>query len=219
MLGPEATALLGELVGAGPVWLTVDSSDVDQYGRALRYVTTADGADVGAALVESGAAIARGYPPDTANDDRYTLLQEAARVSRRGLWAADACEVDATTDTGPTASPAPPADSVVQIDLHVDAAGDDNVNLLDEWVRFTNVGAASLDLDGWTVSDESSTHRYVFADLELLPGVAVTLFTGCGTDTGSERFWCSTGSAVWNNGGDTVFLRDWAGNIVASRTY
>ena len=78
----EATSALGELVGAGPVWLRVDVTDLDQFGRSLRYVIDAAGDDVGALLVEQGAAIARSYPPDTANDDRYALLQEAARARR-----------------------------------------------------------------------------------------------------------------------------------------
>ena len=155
----EATAALDELVGSGPVWLTVDTSDVDQFGRALRYVIDADGDDVGGLLVEQGAAIARSYPPDTANDDRYALLQEAARLHGRGLWAADACGAG-------TGLAAPVA---MDIDVHPDAAGDDNVNLNDEWVRFTNTGTAPLDLDGWTVRDESSTHRYTFSDLVVLP--------------------------------------------------
>ena len=124
---------------------------------------------------------------------------------------ADACGVGTLPVAGAPAS--------VEIDLHPDAAGDDNVNLNDEWVRFTNTGTAPLDLAGWTVSDESSTHRYTFADLVVQPGDAVTLFTGCGTDTATERYWCNSDSAVWNNGGDTVFLHDPAGNIVASRSY
>jgi micrococcal nuclease len=153
--------------------------NVDRFGRALRYVINADGDDVGGLLVEQGAAIARSYPPDTANDDRYALLQEAARRDGRGLWAADACG-DALVPVGgmPVA---------VDIDLHPDAAGDDNVNLNDEWVRFTNAGTAPIDLSGWTVRD--------------------------------ERYWCNVASAVWNNGGDTAFLLDPAGNVVASRSY
>jgi micrococcal nuclease len=207
----EATAALEEIVGPGPVWLQVDATNVDRFGRALRYVINADGDDVGGLLVEQGAAIARSYPPDTANDDRYALLQEAARRDGRGLWAADACG-DALVPVGgmPVA---------VDIDLHPDAAGDDNVNLNDEWVRFTNAGTAPIDLSGWTVRDESSTHRYVFADLVVPPGGAVTLFTGCGADTATERYWCNVASAVWNNGGDTAFLLDPAGNVVASRSY
>jgi micrococcal nuclease len=206
----EATDALTELVGHGPVWLTVDTSDVDRYDRALRYVVNADGDDVGARLVEQGAAIATSYPPDTANDARYALLQAAARLDGRGLWAPEACGPRLSVVRTP---------AVVDIDIHPDAAGDDNVNLNDEWVRFVNAGDADLDLDHWTVADESASHRYTFAELVLPPGAAVTLFTGCGTDTESERYWCNADSAVWNNGGDTVFLRDPLGNIVASRSY
>ncbi|HET9665994.1 MAG TPA: lamin tail domain-containing protein [Desertimonas sp.] len=211
----EATEALVELVGSGPVWLYVDTTDVDQFDRALRYVVNADHDDVGGLLVEQGAAIARSYPPDTANDDRYALLQEAARRDSRGLWAPDAC---GAAPTGSSQSAVGLATGVV-IEIHPDAAGDDNANLNDEWVRFVNAGNAPLDLAGWVVRDESSAHRYTFADLVLPPDGVVTLFTGCGVDNPTERYWCRAGSAVWNNGGDTVFLLDPAGNIAVSRTY
>jgi Lamin Tail Domain len=76
-----------------------------------------------------------------------------------------------------------------------------------------------LDLDGWTVRDESATHRYTFSNLVVPPAGAVTLHTGCGIDMQAGRFWCNVDSAVWNNAGDTVFLLDPAGNIVASLGY
>lgn len=212
----EATEVLVELVGSGPVWLAVDTTAVDQFGRALRYVLDADGEDIGGRLVEQGAAIARSYPPDTANDDRNALLQEAARLDGRGLWARDACSA-ATPGSGPQS--VADTDLDVVIDIHPDAAGDDNANLNDEWVRFVNAGTSPLDLAGWVVRDESSSHRYTFADLVLPPDGAVTLFTGCGVDNLTERYWCSADSAVWNNGGDTVLLVDPAGNIAAWRTY
>ncbi len=71
----EATAALSALVAGQPVTLVRDSSDTDQYGRSLRYVETAEGVDVGAALVESGHAISRRYEPDTA---RSRSLRHAA---------------------------------------------------------------------------------------------------------------------------------------------
>lgn len=49
------------------------------------------------------------------------------------------------------------------------------------------------------------------------PGASVTLFTGCGTDTQTERFWCKSGSAVWNNTGDVVSLFDASGALIAER--
>jgi len=107
----------------------------------------------------------------------------------------------------------------IVIDVNADAPGDDGVNLNGEWVRFTNAGADAADLDGWEVADESASHRYTFSDLRLEPGAEVTLFSGCGPDDATARYWCVSGSAVWNNSGDTVFLRDRNGNIVVSLSY
>ena len=97
--------------------------------------------------------------------------------------------------------------------------GDDNTNLNDEWVRFTNAGTAPLDFNGWIVGDESSSHRYTFTDLVVEPGAAVTLFTGCGIDTTRPSASGAIRLRGWNNAGDTVFLHDPAGNIVASHGY
>lgn len=106
---------------------------------------------------------------------------------------------------------------MIGITIRFDADGNDNDNKNDEWVRFSNDGTTDLDLTGWAVSDEGP-HRYRFANLVLPPGSAVTLFTGCGTDSGTERYWCNPGSAVWNNGGDTVFLVDSSGSPIAQKS-
>jgi micrococcal nuclease len=203
----EATDALAELVDGSDLVLVADRSDVDQFGRALRYVETADGVDVGAELVANGFAIARRYPPDDARADRYAELQRDAQREGSGLWASDAC---GSSDL----------DGVrIVVDVNADAPGDDGVNLNGEWVRFANAGAEAIDLDGWEVADESASHRYTFGDLRLEPRADVTLFSGCGPDDETSRYWCVSGSAVWNNSGDTVFLRDRNGNIVASLSY
>jgi len=203
----EATDALEALVDGEELELVTDVSDLDQFGRAVRYVETASGVDIGAELVASGMAIARRYEPDVDRSSTYQSLQERARTDGRGLWAPDACG-------GGTSDPV----SIV-IDVNADAPGDDNENLNGEWVRFTNGSDAPVDLDGWQVADESATHRHLFADRTLAPGASVTLFTGCGVDTDDAVYWCKTDSAVWNNGGDTVFLRDANGNVVAVSGY
>lgn len=203
----EATDALAALVTNQDLVLVADRSDRDQFERSLRYVETAAGVDVGAALVADGFAIARRYPPDVARADAYADLQRDAQQAERGLWAPDACGPDALDGVE------------IVIDVNADAPGDDGVNLNGEWVRFTNVGDEVVDLDGWEVADESASHRYRFSDLRLEPGTGVTLFSGCGSDDASSRFWCTSGSAVWNNDGDTVFLRDGQGNIVATLAY
>jgi micrococcal nuclease len=203
----EATDALAELVNGNDLVLAVDRSDVDQFGRALRYVETVDGVDVGAELVAGGFALARRYPPDDARAGTYAELQRTAQRAGRGLWASDACGTSGLDGVE------------IVIDVNADAPGDDGVNLNGEWVRFTNVGTDAIDLDGWEVADESASHRYTFGDLRVEPGAAVTLYSGCGPDDESVRYWCVSGSAVWNNSGDTVFLRDGNGNIVAVLSY
>jgi micrococcal nuclease len=206
----EATEALRGFLGNGPVGLERDVTDRDQYGRLLRYVTTPSAEDVGGLLIDAGDVIARSYPPDVARDADYRARQAVASESGLGLWARDAC------GSGPWASIDP---SSIGIEVHADAAGDDSRNLNDEWVRFTNRAPGPLDLGGWMVKDESSSHRYRFVDLVLAPGGSVTLRSGCGSDTDTDRFWCTSGSAIWNNAGDTVFLLDPAGNVVAQLGY
>jgi micrococcal nuclease len=201
-----ASAEMARTVAGHSVQLVTDTSESDQYGRALRYIELDDGVDVGAHLVSSGLALSRHYLPDTSRSDGYDRLQANAKDAGLGLWAADAC--------GPVSTGVS-----IAIGQHANAAGDDNTNLNDEWVSFTNRGPMPIDLDGWVVADESASHRYMFRNLVLAAGAAVTLFTGCGADTLSGRYWCNTTSAVWNNAGDTVFLHDPAGNIAVALKY
>jgi hypothetical protein len=204
----EAAAGLGVLVPAEGVRLVTDATDVDRFGRSLRFIETADGVDLGGLLVESGLARSHHYPPDISRNARYDQLQEGAMGEQAGLWASGAC-----------GGGVPTGDVQIGIELQFDAPGNDNDNLNEEWARFTNEGASAVDLSGWQVADESSSHRYPIDDLVLDPGASFMLYTGCGTDAPLVRYWCNTGSAVWNNSGDTVFLNDQAGNIVTSYTY
>ncbi len=202
-----ATAALERLVEDGPVRLVRDESDTDQFDRLLRFVETPEGIDVGAELVRGGFAVSRRYEPDIARNDEYDRLQAEAQQASRGLWASDACGAPAAGGTD------------IAIEVEPDPPGDDTLNLNGEWVRFTNRGSTTLDLTGWEVADESASNRYRFGALTVAPGAAVTLFSGCGTDTDTERFWCSERSAIWNNAGDTVLLRDRNGSTVASLSY
>jgi micrococcal nuclease len=206
-LDGEATAQLTDLLGGQSIVLVADVSNVDRYGRLLRYVETSGGLDVGLELVRQGLAISRRYAPDLARNDLYDAAQTEAQAAERGIWARDACGI------------ADEADGFITIEIRYDADGNDNDNLNDEWVRFQNTGPQQVDLDGWLVADESSSNRYRFRNLVLEPSTSVTLFSGCGTDTQDERYWCSEGSAIWNNSGDTVFLYNSTGALVASHSY
>ncbi|EJN58925.1 DUF4350 domain-containing protein [Halogranum rubrum] len=106
---------------------------------------------------------------------------------------------------------------VVVSQIHEDAAGNDNSNLNDEYVVFENQGTAAADVTGWEVQDEVGK-TYTFGSFTLDAGATVTLHTGSGTDTDTDLYW-GKGGAVWNNGGDTVYLYDASGTLVTSTSY
>jgi len=102
--------------------------------------------------------------------------------------------------------------------VHPDAEGDDSNNLNDEYVVFENTGDGDLDLTGDTVEDAAGK-TYAFPDgASLDAGAKVTLHTGAGTDTSTDRYW-DYGSPVWNNSGDTVYVFDDTGSKVVEYPY
>jgi micrococcal nuclease len=203
----EAAAILEWLAPPGStVWLTTDVSDRDRYDRLLRHVWVGR-LNLGEELVRRGAALARDYPPDTSLSGRFHAAQEEAKRLGLGLWAKDAC--------GPSAGY-----EVVITKVEADAPGNDHENLNGEFVVIRNQGAMGVDMTGWVLKDESASHRYRFPDgFTLAAGASVTVHTGCGNDTSSKLFWCSSKGAVWNNEGDTAFLLDHHGNLVHSLSW
>lgn len=203
----EAASVLAALTPAGSkVGLTSDQTDRDQFDRLLRYVWVG-GMSVNEEMVRRGAAIARRYAPDVRYADRLEAAQQEASALLLGLWGPSVC--------------GPASDATLEIvEIYFDAPGDDNNNLHGEWVSIRNGGANVADLTGWTLKDESASHRYGFpAAFILSAGEAVTIYTGCGDDFGTDLYWCNTGSAVWNNDGDTAFLLDANGNTHDSLSY
>ncbi|EMA49282.1 competence-like protein [Halococcus morrhuae DSM 1307] len=87
--------------------------------------------------------------------------------------------------------------------IHADAEGDDRENLNDEYLVLENTGSTSLDVSGWTVKDGSSREYTISSGTVIEAGETLTLHTGEGTDAGNDLYWGS-GSAIWNNGGDTI---------------
>jgi competence protein ComEC len=103
-------------------------------------------------------------------------------------------------------------------DVHADADGDDRENLNDEYIILENTGSDTLDLSGWTITD-AADHTYTIPDgTTLAPGDTVTIHSGSGSDTASDLYWGS-GTPIWNNGGDTVTVRNSQGDVVLNETY
>jgi competence protein ComEC len=118
------------------------------------------------------------------------------------------------TTTTETSEP----DRLTVVEINADADGDDAENLNGEYVTFENTGSSSLGLSGWVLAD-AADHSYTIPEGTILdPGDRITIYTGSGTDTKNELYWGQP-TPVWNNGGDTVILRDGAGTIVIEETY
>lgn len=191
---------LRDLLSGDEVTLVADIEGTDGFDRLLRYVY-ADGQLVNAVMAAEGLALARPFEPNTTQQAVLEDAEQAARTAQLGIWNPAACgSVD--------------ADLVISR-IEADPPGRD---VEGEYIEIRNVGP-DVDLTGFSVRDESSQHRFEFpSGTRLATESTLRIFTGCGTDTATELYWCSTGP-VWDNSGDTVFLVNPAGSIQASASY
>jgi micrococcal nuclease len=191
-----------------------DSDRRGYYGRLLGYLVV-DGQNFNYRLVAEGHA--RVYDSTFSLKSAFFEAEASAQSAGTGLWS---CADDGTGPTA-TVSATPDGGSVdgrlAVVEVNADAEGDDNENLNDEYVTLENRGDETLDLSGWTVADEAGK-TYTFGTVTLGAGERVTLHSGSGEDTASDVYW-GRSSAVWNNGGDTVTVRDADGEVVAELPY
>ncbi len=196
--GGESRTRLQEIVGDQVVLVEVEGGEaVDQFGRLLANVWNG-GTWVNLTMVQEGAAIA----VQTGTIDESTLVAAEDEAWRQGLgmWGSAVCGGF--------------AEGIEIVDIRYDPPGRDHENATEEYVVFANSGDAAVDVGGWIVRDESSTHRFELPrGLTVEPGAEIRLRTGCGADTATDLYWCA-GDAVWSNGGDTVILQAFNGTVV-----
>jgi hypothetical protein len=94
-----------------------------------------------------------------------------------------------------------------------DAPGTDtrtNSHLNQEWISLINTGSTSVQLRGWKIRDKAG-HVFTFGTTTIAAnGGRVWVRTGKGTPYPRNRYWGS-GNYIWNNTGDTAYLRNPAG--------
>ncbi|GAA2511898.1 lamin tail domain-containing protein [Pilimelia columellifera] len=124
---------------------------------------------------------------------------------------------------GGLAAPAPAsaAAPVIMITkIWYDSPGTDrgaNASLNAEYVQLRNTTRTRRSLTGWTVRD-TARHVYTFGTFNLNAGATVTLRTGIGTNTATNRYW-GRRAYVWNNDRDTAILRNASGVQIDSCAY
>jgi micrococcal nuclease len=196
----EASAKLKELVLQKNVVLEKDSTDTDRYGRLLRYVYVGD-IFVNYELVRQGYANSYFYGDDVKHKVVIEAAEERAKSEKLGLWGESTYK-----------------NCFQVVDFHWNADGDDNNNLNGEYVTINNICQNSINMTGWTIKDEA-TNTYTFPTFILAGNSPFTLYSGSGTNTASKLYWNRAGYAVWNNDGDTLFLRDGFGGLILSQGY
>ncbi|NED86984.1 lamin tail domain-containing protein [Streptomyces sp. SID11233] len=111
-----------------------------------------------------------------------------------------------------------PRSAVVLGKIQYDSPGRDNGSnrsLNGEWVTVTNTGRGSVNLRGWTLSDES--HRTYRFDLRLAGRSSVRVHTGVGRDNRHDVYQ-DLRRYVWDNS-DTATLKDARGHKVDSKSW
>jgi hypothetical protein len=100
-----------------------------------------------------------------------------------------------------------------------DAPGDDNYmpQLNQEWVRIKNSCGTAQNISGWKIQDSGNIHTYRFGSGSSIgAGSSITLHSGKGSNTASNKYWQRTYGAVWNNTGDRATLRNSGGTLMSS---
>jgi len=230
----SASSTSGQLLDAvDPERVIISSAYDSQYGhpdpavlqrladRSIPTYWTATHGDI--VLVSNGDAVSvrtqQAAPqdaPDIRDGEPVEPGSSGAIVEREtiGSGTVSPVQTPVATDGGSTAS-----ESTLEIEtVNADAEGDDRDNLNDEYVVFRNSGDGPLDISGWTVSDAAGATYTMPEGYTLAAGATVTLHTGSGVDSQSDLYWGS-GSPIWNNGGDTVTVRNTDGDIVREETY
>ncbi|WP_264783225.1 lamin tail domain-containing protein [Haladaptatus sp. T7] len=211
------------------VTITLDANEGPRgyYGRLLIYIRESDGTRFNYQLVKQGYA--RVYDSEFTKRDRFYAAEANAQQHDVGLWectnggrSADGkgnTDGTVTTDESTTRVATDGGTSGLSVArIHADADGNDHENLNDEYVVLKNAADETLDLSGWTVSDDGGHTYRVPSGVTLAGGETLTLYTGSGSDSASELHW-NADAAVWNNGGDTVVVRDATGTVVLRRKY
>jgi hypothetical protein len=115
------------------------------------------------------------------------------------------------------AAPAEAASPVQIYRVYYDSPGKDtrsNASLNAEWVQLYNRTTTARQLKGVTLRDKSG-HTYTFGSFTLKGHKSVYVHTGRGTNTATNRYWGSK-AYIWNNTGDTAYLRYPSGSLADS---
>jgi hypothetical protein len=125
--------------------------------------------------------------------------------------------VPAPTQPAPVRAPSAGRAGRLDVRLTYIEYNPEGADLAGEYVRVENQGTVRADMSGWTLQDRVY-NTFVFPAFSLRPGASVRVWTKKGVNTATDLYW-GRASAVWNNIGDTGYLRDREGRLVSTFSY
>ncbi|UCC65940.1 MAG: thermonuclease family protein [Deltaproteobacteria bacterium] len=175
----------------------------DKYGRILAYLYVKEKM-ANAQLLKVGWAHLFVLAPIKYYRDFFGL-QEEARTKGMGIWGKRGFKGGLKITR-----------------LNANAEGDDRYNLNGEYVRICNISPRSINIKGFSLSDRGGK-QYTFPWAVLRPGYTLLLFTGEGRNMveGEDqlRLYWGARYPIWNNKGDTAYLRNPEGRLIDSLVY
>lgn len=114
------------------------------------------------------------------------------------------------------AAPAEAAGGVSIYRVYYNSPGSDdrsNSSLNAEWVQLYNSSSSAISIKDWKLKDKAGW-TYTFTGT-IGAKSYVKVHTGKGTNTAGHRYW-GRAAYVWNNDGDTAYLRKSSGTLVDS---
>lgn len=115
------------------------------------------------------------------------------------------------------AAPAEAAGGIMIYRAYYNSPGSDtgtNASLNAEYILLKNTASTPKWANNWTLRDKAGW-VYKFPATRINPGKYVYVRTGRGTNNASTRYW-QRRAYVWNNTGDTAFLRNATGVLIDS---
>lgn len=191
--------LVDTLVGSE---IRLEVFGTDQFDRTLAHVF-AGSRHVNLDMVTLGLSLASTPADDDPYGEAILDAERSAYADRVGLWGPEACGGGGDS----------PELSIAGESSQPDPDGPDDDNLHDEFIVIRNNGDTVVDLGGWAIRDESSRHRFRFADgTEIAPGHELSV-------SSDSPGWDPGGTPVWNNDGDMALLQKEDGAVVARWRY
>src|SRR6476661_4560027 len=140
-----------------------------------------------------------------------------ALVAATGLGLAVAAPIAAPIAAASSAQALP---AIMIYKVQYDSPGSDtgsNASLNAEYVVIKNTTRSNRVLTGWTLRDKTG-YTYRFPSFTLKAGASVTVHTGRGSATSAHRYY-NKSWYVWNNTGDTAYLKNASGTTVDTCTW